>query len=106
MRVWTAKILTSDGEGYIDLVRRTGLQDHAETAGHLRSWVLSRRLDAGYTEIKTVSLWESREAIEAFAGYDIERSVSYPGEEMYLIESSPWAAHFDIAFDSQSEMSD
>ncbi|MCS5718109.1 hypothetical protein N1027_08160 [Herbiconiux sp. CPCC 205763] len=100
MRVWTATILTSDREAYIALVERTGLKEHSGIAGHIRSWVLARDLDAGYTEIKTMSLWESREAIEAFAGYDIDRSVSYPEEARYLIENSPWAAHYDVAMDS------
>ena len=33
-----------------------------------------------------MSLWESRSAIEAFAGQEIERRSFYPDDDQYLIE--------------------
>jgi hypothetical protein len=42
-----------------------------------RAWALWR-VDGGRAEIVTVSSWESRSAIEAFAGQDIEQAVFYP----------------------------
>lgn len=100
VRVWTARILTSDRAEYLRVVESTGMKAHAGTPGHIRSWVMSRDLDAGYTEIMTASLWENREAIEGFAGYDIDRPVSYLEETRYLIESAPWASHYQVESDS------
>jgi len=38
----------------------------------------NRGVDGDRAEFVTVSLWESRSAIEAFAGQDIEQAVFYP----------------------------
>lgn len=96
MRMWTGTILTADREAYVRVVEETGMREHAEFEGHLGSWVTVRDLDAGYSEVVTFSIWSSREAIEAWAGYDIARAVFYPDEERYLIERSPFASHYDI----------
>jgi hypothetical protein len=47
-------------------------------------------------EIVALSFWDSREAIEAFAGPDIERAVLYPEDEKYLLAPST-ITHYDIA---------
>lgn len=102
LRVWTAKILTSDRAAYVAVVRATGMKDHSLTPGHVHSWVATRDLDHGYTEVMTFSLWDSRQAIEAFAGYDIDRSMIYPEEAHFLIEASPMATHYDLETDAAS----
>jgi hypothetical protein len=43
-----------------------------------------------------LSFWASREAIEGFAGPDIERSVLYPEDDHYLLAPSA-ITHYDIA---------
>ena len=44
-----------------------------------------------------MSLWESRAAIEAFAGQDIGTAVFYPEDEKYLIERDLTANHYEVA---------
>jgi len=43
-----------------------------------------------------VSWWESREAIVAFAGEDIERAVFYPEDDRYLLERGEVVTHHDV----------
>ena len=45
-----------------------------------------RRDDGEQTEFITLSMWESRDAIRAFAGEDIEAAVLYPEDERFLID--------------------
>ena len=55
-----------------------------------------RRDEDGRTEFITLSFWDSRDAIRAFAGDDIEQAVLYPGDEQYLIESDPLVKHYEV----------
>jgi heme-degrading monooxygenase HmoA len=55
------------------------------------------RVEGDRAEIVTVSLWESRSAIEAFAGQDIERAVFYPDDNQYLIERDLTVHHYEVA---------
>ncbi|MGE5243776.1 MAG: hypothetical protein ACM3SQ_06085 [Betaproteobacteria bacterium] len=43
-----------------------------------------------------VSLWESRDAIEAYAGADIERARYFPYDRECLIEPEPDVAHYEV----------
>jgi len=57
-----------------------------------------RRDDGEQTEFITLSLWESKDAIRAFADDDIEAAVLYPDDERYLIGDST-VAHYDVVDD-------
>ena len=43
----------------------------------------------------TVSLWDSLDAVRAFAGEDIEKAVFYPEDDRFLVEREWTAAHFE-----------
>ena len=55
-----------------------------------------RRDEGGETEFITLSMWDSREAIKAFAGEDIEAAVLYPEDEKFLIGDCT-IVHYDVA---------
>ena len=52
---------------------------------------------ATYAEFITVSFWASREAIEAFAGQDINTAVFYPDDDQFLIERDLTVNHYEVA---------
>ena len=41
-------------------------------------------------------MWDSRDAIKAFAGEDIEATVLYPEDEKYLIGGESSIAHYEV----------
>ncbi|MDQ6811170.1 MAG: hypothetical protein M3Z95_04645, partial [Actinomycetota bacterium] len=84
-RIWRGVVRRQDAGAYADYIRETGFSEYAETAGNHGAWLL-RRDQGERTEFIAFSLWESREAIRAFAGDDIEAAVYYPEDERYLIE--------------------
>jgi heme-degrading monooxygenase HmoA len=47
-------------------------------------------------EFVTMSFWDSRKAIEAFAGQDIERAVFYPEDERFLVERDLTVHHYEV----------
>ena len=93
-RTWTGTVRRSDADAYAGYIRDTGFTEYARTAGNRGAWML-RRDEGDRTEFITLSLWESVEAIRAFAGDDIEAAVLYPEDERYLLGEST-VAHYDV----------
>jgi heme-degrading monooxygenase HmoA len=94
-RTWTGAVLREDADAYADYIRETGFAEYGRTAGNRGAWML-RRDDGDRTEFITLSMWDSVEAIKAFAGDDIEAAVLYPEDERYLIDGESRVAHYDV----------
>jgi hypothetical protein len=43
-----------------------------------------------------LTLWESRTAIEAFAGADIEQAKYYAEDQAFLLEFEPTVTHYEV----------
>ena len=95
-RMWRGVVRPADADEYADYIRDTGFSAYGETAGNKGAWMLRRDTEAG-TEFITFSLWESEEAIRAFAGDDIETAVYYPEDDRFLIEKEPKVRHWEVA---------
>ena len=85
-RTWTGAVLGADADVYAE---------YGRTAGNRGAWML-RRDDGDRTEFITLSMWDSVDAIKAFAGEDIEAAVLYPEDERYLIEGSSSVTHYEV----------
>jgi heme-degrading monooxygenase HmoA len=95
-RWWRGAVRRSDADRYIAYVVETGVADYTATAGNLAVLVL-RRDDGDRTEIGTLTLWDSLDAIRAFAGDDVERARFYPQDDEFLVERGERATHYDVA---------
>jgi heme-degrading monooxygenase HmoA len=93
-RTWTGVVLRKDADAYADYIRETGFAEYAQTAGNRGAWML-RRDDGDRTEFITLSMWDSVDAIRAFAGDDIEATVLYPEDERYLVGESS-VTHYEV----------
>jgi heme-degrading monooxygenase HmoA len=94
-RTWTGTVRRSDAEAYAAYIRETGFAEYGDAAGNRGAWML-RRDEGERTEFITLSLWESEDAIRAFAGDDIEAAVLYPEDERYLIGGESTVAHYQV----------
>ena len=94
-RTWTGVVRRADADAYADYIRETGFAEYGRTAGNRGAWML-RRDDGDRTEFITISLWDSVDAIKAFAGEDIEAAVLYPEDERYLIDGESRVTHFEV----------
>ena len=56
-----------------------------KTPGNRGAWMLRRDVGEN-TEFAMFTLWDSMDAIRAFAGDEPERAVYYPEDEGYLVE--------------------
>ncbi len=94
-RIWRGWTKTTDTAAYADYVRTTGIAAYESTPGNLGAYLMVRT-EGDRSEIVTLSFWDDIEAIEAFAGEDIERAVSYPEDDRYLVDRDLTVTHFEV----------
>jgi heme-degrading monooxygenase HmoA len=95
-RIWRGAVKAQDGDAYARYIQDTGLAGYVSAPGNRGAWMLRR--DVGdRCEFMTLSLWDSVEAIKAFAGDDYETAVYYPEDDRYLIERDRTCDHFEVA---------
>jgi heme-degrading monooxygenase HmoA len=94
-RIWRGRVRSNQADEYVDYVNETGIRSQRATAGNVGSMVLRRDL-GDETEILVVSLWESMEAVRAFAGDRSDVAVYYPQDTEYLLELEPKVTHYEV----------
>jgi heme-degrading monooxygenase HmoA len=94
-RMWRGVVRRSDADEYTDYINETGIAEYTQTPGNRGAWML-RRDEGDRTEFVTYSLWDSLDAIRAFAGDDIEAAVYYPEDERFLLEQDDRVKHYEI----------
>ena len=63
-----------------------------------------RRDEAGAVEFTVISYWESREAIKAYAGQDIEKPHHLPKDREMLLELPTRVLHYDVTHTDLSQV--
>lgn len=94
-RMWHGRTKASDADAYLDHLFKSGIPAYRATPGNKGAWVL-RRIEGDIAHFNTLTFWESREAIKAFAGEDIETAKYYAQDEEYLLEFEPTVTHYEI----------
>jgi heme-degrading monooxygenase HmoA len=95
LREWRGRVPHEKVDGYIKVLEKTGLREYAATPGNRGVWLLLNR-DGEAAEFVTLTLWESRDAIRAFAGDDIGKAVYYPEDDEYLLEKPERLRHYEV----------
>ena len=99
-RMWHGRTRTSRAGEYYSYLKAEGIDKIEAIPGNLGAQIL-RRTDGETTEFTVISYWESREAIKAFAGDDIEKTHFLPKDPQYLLELEPKVKHFDVLYDGR-----
>lgn len=94
-RRWVGRVPEERRDAYIEYLRGTGFADYAATPGHRATLALHRTGD-GVTTFELTTLWESVEAIRAFAGDDITLARYYPRDPEFLLELPERVEHWDV----------
>ncbi len=96
-RIWRGAVRRDDGDAYARYMQDTGIAGYAGTLGN-RGVHMLRRDVGDRTEFVMYTLWESMEAVEAFAGADPEVAVFYPEDDRFLIARDEHVTHYEVAF--------
>lgn len=94
-RIWHGRTKACDADAYVDYLYKSGIPAYRATTGNRGAWVL-RRTNGDVTHFITLSFWESRDAIAAFAGDDIDVAKYYPEDKKYLLELELTVTHYEL----------
>jgi heme-degrading monooxygenase HmoA len=94
-RVWKGVVAAEDGDAYAGYMQDTGVAGYARTPGNRGVWMLRRSVEDG-EEFVMFTLWDSLDAIRAFAGDDHEAAVFYPEDDRFLIRRETRVAHYEV----------
>jgi heme-degrading monooxygenase HmoA len=95
-REWKGRVRSPGAEEYYAYLRE-GVKKLRATRGNLGVQIMRRR-EGEAVEFTVISYWESREAIKAYAGEDIEKPRHLPKDREYLIELPKRVLHYDVDY--------
>ena len=90
-RIWRGAVRAGDADAYTSYLEQTGVAGYAGTPGNRGVWMLRR------DEFVMFTLWDSLDAVKAFAGEDYEMAVFYPEDDRFLVERDEKASHYEVA---------
>lgn len=94
-RMWHGAVRAAKADEYHAYLLRTGVPELRATPGNCGVYVL-RRFEGDVAHFVLVSLWESLDAIRAFAGQEISRARYYPEDKDYLLGLEPMVTHYEV----------
>ena len=97
-RLWRGVAAGANADAYQRHVTQTVFPALRDLPGHRGAYLL-RRATGERTEFLAVTLWESIEAIQAFAGADAEQAVVEPQARAVLADFDDAARHYEVAYD-------
>ncbi len=94
-RVWKGWTKTENADAYETLLRNVVYPQLRQLAGYSGGYIL-RQDNEDESEFVTVNLFESLEAVKAFAGSDYETPVFEPEARQLLSKVEPIARHYEV----------
>jgi heme-degrading monooxygenase HmoA len=95
VRTWSARATKAGADAYSSYFRQTLLPQLRELDGFSGAFLLARD-DDGLVELTAHTIWESLDAIRAFAGDDVTTAVVEPEALAVLEHSDPTVVHRTI----------
>ena len=93
MRIWHGRTALSRADDYAAFLTLRAIPDYRSTAGNLEVAIL-RRDEAEVSHFLTVTRWESKDAIRAFAGSELLKAKYYAEDKEFLLEFEDEVQHY------------
>src|SRR5262245_24657640 len=94
-RHWRGMAKADRADEYVAHLRGVTLPELARIEGFISASIMKRPSEGG-VEFLIVTLWESLDAIERFAGPELERAVVPEEVQRMMIEFDQHARHYDV----------
>ncbi len=95
-RVWHGTTSKENRAAYLKYLKANSIKAFKKSKGNQGAFILVRD-SKELTEYLIVSLWESMEAIEDFAGTDSSKAVYFPKDSEFLLGLEPGVKHYEVA---------
>jgi heme-degrading monooxygenase HmoA len=93
--MWHGRVPASKGQAYREFLKERAIPDYQSVEGNLSVHILERH-EGEVTHFITLTFWKDVEAIQGFAGQDIEAAKYYPEDKDYLLEFEPSVVHYEV----------
>jgi heme-degrading monooxygenase HmoA len=94
-RIWHGATQPEHADAYESMLKPELLPGLSQVPGFRGSYLL-RRPNGAEVEFITIILWESLDALQAFAGPDYELSIIPEERKQYLSRHDDRAAHYEV----------
>jgi len=94
-RIWRGRTPIEKADAYLEFLRQQAVPDYRSIRGNRGVFIL-RSEEGAEARFLILTLWESRKAIEAFAGPRIDVPKYYPEDTDFLLGFEPNAEHYDV----------
>jgi heme-degrading monooxygenase HmoA len=94
-RIWHSATQPEHADPYESMLKPELLPGLSQVPGFRGSYLL-RRPNGAEVEFITIILWESLDALQAFAGPDYELSIIPEERKQYLSRHDDRAAHYEV----------
>jgi len=95
LRIWSGRTPAAKADRYLTLMRTLALPDYKGVPGCRDAWV-TRRIEGDTAHFQTMSLWNSLEDIEVFAGTPVDQARYYDFDADFLLELEPKVQHLEV----------
>jgi heme-degrading monooxygenase HmoA len=102
-RVWRGWTKPKNGDAYEELLRANVFPALTSGVPGFRGGYVSRRDDQGEVEFLVMTLFDSLEAVRAFAGDEYEVAVIEPEAAELLSRADDRAAHYEVVIAPPTE---
>ena len=99
IRAWKARTARSKFDTYARHFRETVVPELGNIPGHVGAYLL-RRSAGTHVEVLVLTIWESMEAVAAFAGKRTGKAVVAPAAQALLESFDTTVEHYEVAFSS------
>lgn len=96
MRIWRGITPKEQADAYLRHLQQTALPALRNHKGQRGAWVL-RRVQGDQCEFQVLTLWESKKAVQAYAGSKPERAVYYDEDDKFLLDMEPLVRLYEVA---------
>lgn len=103
-RTWHGITAATKADEYLEFLARRALPDYQSIAGN-RGVTILRRIQGEEAHFLILTFWESRAAIQEFAGADIAKAKYYAEDKEFLLEFEPIVTHYEVCADVVSAVS-
>ena len=96
-RVWHGVVPRAKADGYGEYLSNSdrGVRDYQKLPGN-QGVCLLRRTEDDRAHFLLMSFWDSREAIQAYAGSDIDQAQYFAYDRECLIDPEPTVTHYEV----------
>lgn len=94
-RLWHGRVPTTQARAYREFLNTRAIPDYSSVDGNLNVFILERA-EGEVTHFITLTFWRDMDAIQGFAGSNVEMAKYYPEDSAFLLEFEPTVVHYEI----------